>query len=71
MGLWKEVDVATITGPVYGQDPNLVKPSVPWPLTLTQDQRAVLRIAADLILPPMPIHLQQEVCPSMPLSMNG
>jgi len=28
-----------------------VKPSVPWPLTLTQDQRAVLRIAADLILP--------------------
>jgi len=51
MGLWKEVDVATITGPMYGQDPNLVKPSVPWPLTLTQDQRAVLRIAADLILP--------------------
>ena len=51
MGLWKEVDVATIIGPMYGQDPNLVKPSVPWPLTLTADQRAVLRIAADLILP--------------------
>jgi len=51
MGLWKEVTVSTITGPGYGQDPNLVKPSVPWPLTLTQDQRAVLRIAADLILP--------------------
>ena len=51
LGLWKEVTVSTITGPVYGQDPNLVKPNVPWPLTLTQDQRAVLRIAADLILP--------------------
>ena len=51
LGLWKEITVSTITGPVYGQDPNLVKPSVPWPLTLSQDQRAVLRIAADLILP--------------------
>jgi len=51
MGLWKDVTVGTITGPGYGQDPNLVKPSVPWPLTLTQDQRAVLRVAADLILP--------------------
>jgi len=51
MGLWKEVTISTITGPGYGQDPNLVKPNVPWPLTLTQDQRAMLRIAADLILP--------------------
>ena len=50
-GLWKEVSVTTIAGPGYGQDPNLVSPSVPWPLTLTSDQRAVLRIAADLILP--------------------
>ena len=49
--LWKEVAVITITGPGYGQDPNLVKPSVPWPLSLTADQRAVLRIAAGLILP--------------------
>jgi hypothetical protein len=51
LGLWKEVEVPTITGPMYGQDPNLLKPTVPWPLTLTPDQRAVLRIAADLILP--------------------
>jgi len=50
-GLWKEVSVTTITGPGYGSDPNLVKPSVPWPLTLTADQRALLRIAAGLILP--------------------
>ena len=51
MGLWKDVDVTAITGPGYGTDPNLVKPSVPWPLTLGEDQRASLRIAADLMLP--------------------
>jgi hypothetical protein len=50
-GLWKEVVVTPITSPGYGQDPSLVKPVTPWPLTLTQDQRANLRIAADLILP--------------------
>jgi hypothetical protein len=50
-GLWKEVMVTPITSPGYGQDPSLVKLATPWPLTLTQDQRALLRIAADLILP--------------------
>jgi hypothetical protein len=50
-GLWKEVTVTPITAPGYGTDPGLTKPSVPWPLTLTADQRAVLRIAADLIVP--------------------
>jgi hypothetical protein len=50
-GLWKEVDVAPVTAPGYGTDPNLVKPSTPWPLTLSDDQRGVLRIAADLMLP--------------------
>jgi hypothetical protein len=50
-GLWKEVDVAPITAQGYGSDPDLLKPSVPWPLTLTGEQRASLRIAADLMLP--------------------
>ena len=50
-GLWKEVAVTPATGPGYGQDPNLLKPNVPWPLTLTEDQRAVMRIIADLMLP--------------------
>jgi hypothetical protein len=50
-GLWKEMDVAPITAPGYGTDPNLLKPGVPWPLTLSADQRASLRIAADLMLP--------------------
>jgi len=50
-GLWKDIDLAPITAPGYGTDPNLVKPSVPWPLTLNDGQRAALRIAADLMLP--------------------
>ena len=50
-GLWKDIDLAPITAPGYGTDPNLVKPSVPWPLTLNEGQRASLRIAADLMLP--------------------
>jgi hypothetical protein len=51
MGLWKDVEVAPVTAPGYGTDPNLLKPSVPWPLTLTDDQRATLRICADLMIP--------------------
>ena len=51
-GLWKEISVAPITAGGYGQDPDLLKPALPWPLTLTDDQRVVLRIAADLIIPP-------------------
>jgi hypothetical protein len=50
-GLWKEADVTPVTASGYGSDPNLLKPAVPWPLTLTEDQRASLRIAADLMLP--------------------
>jgi len=51
IGLWKEVDVTPVTVAGYGSDPNLTKPTVPWPLTLNQDQRAQLRTIADLILP--------------------
>ena len=50
-GLWKELSFAPINAPGYGTDPDLVKPATPWPLTLSEDQRAMLRIAADLILP--------------------
>lgn len=49
--LWKELTFAPITAPGYGTDPNLLKPSVPWPLTLTPEQREALRIAADLMIP--------------------
>jgi hypothetical protein len=51
VGFWKEVAVAPAIGPGYGQDPNLLKPAVPWPLTLTPDQRGLLRVIADLMLP--------------------
>jgi hypothetical protein len=50
-GVWKELVVQPITAPGYGTDPNLQNPSVPWPLTLSEDQRGVLRICADLMLP--------------------
>jgi len=49
--LWKEVALEPVTAPGYGHDPHLTSPSVPWPLTLDADQRASLRLAADLILP--------------------
>ena len=72
MGLWKDVDVTAITGPGYGTDPNLVKPSVPWPLTLSEDQRASLRIAADLMLPADDaLAFRQRAWGLMPLSTNG
>jgi hypothetical protein len=51
MGIWKEVEITPVTVPGYGSDPNLMKPSVPWPLTLTEPQREILRIVADLTLP--------------------
>jgi hypothetical protein len=49
--LWKDVPVQPITAPGYGTDPDLLKPSVPWPLTLSPEQRESLRICADLMLP--------------------
>jgi hypothetical protein len=51
LGLWKDVPVQPVTASGYGTDPNLTKPTVPWPLTLTADQRASLRICADLMIP--------------------
>lgn len=36
----------------YGPDPNLVNPSVPWPRTLSEDQRRLVAALSDLMLPP-------------------
>ena len=47
---WKELNT-DITAQGYGQDPNLVKPTIPWPLTLSADQRAMVKICAGLLLP--------------------
>lgn len=35
----------------YGRDPDLTKPVVPWPLTLSKAQRATIDLLGDLILP--------------------
>ena len=51
VSLWKDLAPAPITAPGYGYDPNLNKPVIPWPLTLDEQQRSTLRIAADLMLP--------------------
>ena len=51
VGRWEDVALQPLTAPGYGQDPNLVDPMVPWPLTLNPSQRETLRIAADLMLP--------------------
>ena len=51
VSLWQDLTPPPITAPGYGQDPNLNKPVIPWPLTLDAQQREVLRIAADLMLP--------------------
>ena len=49
--LWKDLTLAPVTASGYGHDPNLNKPVIPWPLTLEPQQREVLRIAADMMLP--------------------
>ncbi|MDB5735551.1 MAG: Tat pathway signal protein [Alphaproteobacteria bacterium] len=48
---WPQADLPPITLGGYGQDPNLVKPVVPWPLTLSPQQRGNLRTIAGLMLP--------------------
>ncbi|MEO8300683.1 MAG: gluconate 2-dehydrogenase subunit 3 family protein [Rhizomicrobium sp.] len=50
-GLWKDIALAPLQAPGYGQDPKLTAPAVPWPLTLDKSQRESLRIAADMMLP--------------------
>lgn len=50
-GNWKDIALQPVTAKGYGLDPNLVEPTVPWPLTLDKAQRESLRIAADLMLP--------------------
>jgi len=51
IGRWKDLVLEPLKAPGYGQDPNLVEPVTPWPLTLDKSQRETLRIAADLMLP--------------------
>jgi Gluconate 2-dehydrogenase subunit 3 len=46
---WAEVEAIKAEG--YGKDPDLINPSVPWPLTLTAAELVTVSELADLILP--------------------
>jgi len=48
---WSNAAIPPVTAPGYGHDPDLKAAAVPWPLTLNPHQRAILRLAADLMLP--------------------
>jgi hypothetical protein len=48
---WRDVRLTKSNGPGYGTDPDLMVPEAPWPLTLTAEQREIIRDAADLIIP--------------------
>ncbi len=50
-GAWPQGELPPISAAGYGQDPNLVKPVVPWPLTLSTAQRGNLKTIAGLMLP--------------------
>jgi hypothetical protein len=46
---WAEMEAIKSKG--YGTDPDLVDPSVPWPLTMTEAELVAATALADLILP--------------------
>jgi hypothetical protein len=48
---WSNAVIPPVTAPGYGHDPDLKAAAVPWPLTFNPHQRAILRLAADLMLP--------------------
>jgi hypothetical protein len=48
---WPKLDLQPITARGYGSDPDLVDPSVPWPLTMSPTQRAHAKTVSGMILP--------------------
>jgi hypothetical protein len=50
-GTWPNMELPPVTARGYGSDPNLVDPTVPWPLTLSPAQRAMLKSIAGAMLP--------------------
>jgi hypothetical protein len=48
---WRDVRLSPIGAEGYGTDPNLMEPSAPWPLTMTEAQRTLTRTLCDLIVP--------------------
>ncbi len=50
-GTWPKLDLPAITARGYGSDPDLVNPTVPWPLTLSPAHRAMLKTISGILLP--------------------
>ena len=51
-GNWPDLELEPITGEGYGTDPNLVTPpEAPWPLTLTTQQRELVTVLVDILIP--------------------
>jgi hypothetical protein len=48
---WRDARLGPISAEGYGTDPDLMSPSAPWPLTMTEAQRTLTRTLADLIVP--------------------
>jgi len=49
--LWPDLKFDAILGPKYGQDPDLVNPTTPWPRTLSADQLNLVAHLSDIICP--------------------
>lgn len=51
-GHWPNLDLEPITGKGYGTDPKLMTPpTAPWPLTMTAEQRELVSVLADILIP--------------------
>ncbi len=50
-GHWPGIELETITEPVYGTDPIVSNPTVPWSLTLNGAQRDQVAVLSDIICP--------------------
>lgn len=48
---WPDLTFEPITGPKYGQDPDLLNPTTPWPKTMTQEQLNLVAHLSDIICP--------------------
>ena len=48
---WPDLKLEPIRGPKYGQDPDLINPTTPWPRTLNENQLDLVAYLCDLICP--------------------
>jgi len=48
---WPDLKLKPITENRYGTDPNLINPTTPWPLTLTDEQRDLIARLCEIICP--------------------